>query len=314
MSDVPRSVRLALVAILGVALTAWAFWSEVRGSRQDPAPHIPVTAHDGQEAGPHLRGSPSEGAPLAEVIADDDADARQQRLERSLASGTRTRVLEALGEITRAGPDNAAFVGDVIALLKSEDPKITEAAANALVAIGTSAVEPLIEAINADAKRLGRTPPWSLSWAPLVMARIGAPAVEAVAGCLNHPTGYFWGLVTFSRMSKAGVDTTGAASQILEGLAPESEQGPLTFTIDAVEHLGTRAVDAVPRLIPLLEDSRPQVRLQAIAALGKIGPGASAALYDLERLQSGTPESSGTVKKALDTAISRIRGEEERPR
>ena len=183
MSSIPRPVRLALVAILGVALAVWAMWPAASGSRPAPAPRVPPTGNDGEEADPHLRGSPSEGAPPAVEIADADAedDARQRRLQRSLASGTQTRVLEALNEITRAGPDDAAFVGDVIVHLKSEDPKILRAAASALVAIGSSAVEPLIEAINADAERLGRTPPWALGWASWVMTRIGPAKSRSAA-------------------------------------------------------------------------------------------------------------------------------------
>lgn len=312
----PRRVRLATVALLGAALTTWAMWPWGRGSRQDAVAHVPLTADGGHEAGPHLRGSPPEGAPPAIEIADKDREsgARQSRIERSLASRTLARVLGALDEITHAPTDNVSIAGDVITLLTSGDRKIQEAAASALIAMGSSAVAPFIESINADARRLGRTPEWAFGWSSLVMARIGTPAVEAVAGCLNHPTGYFWGLATFSRIAKAGVDTAGATSQILEGLSQQSESGPLTFTVDAVEHLGSRAVDAVPRLIGLLEDSREQVRFRTIVALGKIGPGASAALYDLERLQSGTPEPSGNLKKALDAAILRIRGEEERAR
>jgi HEAT repeat protein len=70
--------------------------------------------------------------------------------------------------------------------------------------------------------------------------------------------------------------------------------------IQAIGHLGPKGAEAVPNLIPLLDDQERSVRILTAHALGKIGPDASLALPALRkqaRLRNAAEQS--TANRAI---------------
>ncbi|MGE0191713.1 MAG: HEAT repeat domain-containing protein [Planctomycetota bacterium] len=96
---------------------------------------------------------------------------------------------------------------------------------------------------------------------------------------------------------------------MIEGLRQVQEGDALVFVIEAVPALGRDAARAVPRLVELVADPRRRVRIEAVRALGRVGPDASVALTDLEHLRRAVPETEATMRGALNEAIAAIRGD-----
>jgi HEAT repeat protein len=233
-----------------------------------------------------------------------------ERLRDRLRSGDPPTVAEALAEVRALRTGGLALAEDVIRLLKADAFPVRRAAADALVSMGGEAAELLSIAIRAESERAGQPLVWALELAPSVMERIGSSAALPAARCLVHRYAYFVGAVALAQMADAEVDLSVAAPLAVEGLDPAVDAKRLSFALDAVSHLGSRAVEALPAMAVLLDDRRPEVRAKAVRALYDLGPAAAPALPHLERLLA-YPESAGGVPAGmLAAAIRRISGQE----
>lgn len=295
------------VLTVGLALLAFL---------RDPAPVTPEGSEVAERAADIdvedaivLEGrTPTE--PLAEALpaAPETEDAR---LRRVILVGDAKALIEALEAVAEQGPSAAGSIEQLIPLLSHADQAVAKAAADALVAIGEAAVDPIVERVVAafDERGSGAHGTWVMGWGPYVLTQIGAPAVVPVARRLGDAKTYFWAFVTFQSLARSGTQMTDATDVVLERLRSLEDGTQISFVIDAVPSLGRDASRAVPQLVAFLTDPRPQVRLDAVESLGKIGADASSALGDLEHMRERVDPSEGALTHALDEAIAKIRGD-----
>ncbi len=237
-------------------------------------------------------------------------EAMLERLRARLRSGDPPTIVAALVEVRALGTGGLALAEDVIRLLKAEAFPVRRAAADALVSMGGEAADLLSMTIRAESERAGQPLVWALELAPGVMERTGSSAALSAARCLVHRYAYFVGAVSLAQMADAEVDLSVAAPLVVKGLDPTVDATRLFFALDAVSHLGSRAVEALPAMTVLLDDRRPEVRAKAVRALHDLGPAAAPALPHLERLLA-YPESAGGVPAGiLAAAIRRISAQE----
>lgn len=309
-------VRRVVVALVLLA-AAGSIWSllDSREEHASKATHtgaaVPV---DPAEAAPSLQGSRAEGRSVAgaeSLIASPPSLQPLQDLRRRLGSADAESYPGVLREIERLGHAAAPLTEDLIRLLAHEDVQVCQASADALAAIGEPALAPLVAAVLREYARgaAGAHGSWAMAWGPYVLAKVGAPAVVPVAELLGHDDAYFWALQAIERLALLRVPLTSAIEVVLQRLREVNEPSRLTFVMHAVPRLGRDAARCVPLLVERLQDPRPQVQVEAVRTLGLIGPDASAALTELERLQLEVPEQAATTREALREAIARIRGE-----
>jgi HEAT repeat protein len=80
------------------------------------------------------------------------------------------------------------------------------------------------------------------------------------------------------------------------------------YALHQLAQLGPLAFQAVPAVIPMLQDSRPLVRYLAVEALGAMGPMAKEALPFLQgQQQDSDPVVRATVVEALSAIESEIK-------
>lgn len=192
-------------------------------------------------------------------------------------------------------------VAEHIAALKDEDWAIREEAATLLGGLkDPRAVCPLVSMLK-DRDRSVREA------AIGALTSIGAPSVEAVAGCLTDPE----------------LSVQEAASAVLASIADERVRDPLSRALKshdwivrmhAVKALGRiQDPQSVPALIPLLQDTVKAVREEVSSALASIGeaaiPGLLAALMHPEWLvRLHAVESLGKTKspQAVEPLLSAL--------
>jgi len=179
--------------------------------------------------------------------------------------------LQALTDLSSAGPDAKAAVARLEALLQDKDDDTRLAALTALVSIdpGNPRIAPAAMAF------LKHESPEK---------RIRAAELALQAGA-------------------AAPETAAAASALLEGTAKEVRLRACSL----LSRLGPAAKAAVPALARMLQDPERDVRIQAAETLGAIGPEATGAVAALA--ETVGRDGSGTVRMRSADALARIGAE-----
>lgn len=310
-----RSIVPVLVLVLGAAV---ALLGRYEFGSDAPVPTNSDHAGEVQEHGiqaeaPRLEGRGARpGTPQPSPASPAAGTDEVARLRLGLRTADAAGLARMLGEVKKRGPTAAGLIEDLIPLLAHEDPRVMHAAADALAAMGRAVVDPLMRAVLAEYEKrgsIGAHTSWAMSWGPYILSEVGEPAVVPVARALGHKDAYFFAKVAFDRLALLRAPMSAATDVVLERLGQVHGEDALAFVIEAVPALGRDAARVLPRLVDLLADPRRRVRIETVRALGRIGPGASVALTDLEHLRLGMPEAEATMRSALDEAIAAIRGD-----
>jgi hypothetical protein len=184
---------------------------------------------------------------------------------------------------------NGRSVDDLLNTVVNAEEKACLDAAYELAAMGELAVEPLMDALQADYG--DAAPTGEVSYGKLAaadrpeqirrnisyaLASIGAPAVPALVEAAGHPA---WWVrdAAVETLGDIGPDAADAVSVLLESLGDES----LQVRRHACEALGIAGQDgdeAVPGLVDSLGDPDEVIRRNAALALARIGPAAADAV------------------------------------
>ncbi len=184
--------------------------------------------------------------------------------------------IAALEIMAALGPKAQPAVGDLIALLDDGDPTVRGEAALALAAVGPEAAA----AVPALGKLLAaeNVDPETRFSAAYALGRIGAAARPAVE--------------LLKRLS-------GSADNVLATVA-------MWATLKIAPEDKSMFEDAIPALRKAVRNDREIVRLEAVVALGDIGPPAASAIPILEL--ASEDDSSRQVRAAAAEALRKIRG------
>ncbi|MGK5531902.1 HEAT repeat domain-containing protein [Streptomyces sp. URMC 129] len=161
----------------------------------------------------------------------------------------------------------------LIAEVASEDPSVRETARGELIALGATAVGPLLAALWDD------DAPVAWSEAAWLLRKIGQPALDPLADAISAaptPTA-----LRRARWAFTGLDVPGLGvyASALRHWHPQVRQS-------AAYVFQGRGRDALPEahlLLPLLADPVPEVREGAVWALREVGPGVLPLLRDVRR-------------------------------
>jgi HEAT repeat protein len=177
----------------------------------------------------------------------------------------------AASALSAIGPGATAAVPALSAALRDNDRSVREHAAAALGGIGPTAKEAvsMLIAILKD-ESVGKT-------AATALGQIGPGAKEALPS-LNT--------VVLQQYAKP---IWFAAALALQRIDPESKL-------------------AVPALISAVKDKNRQVRMEAVATLGEMGPAAKGAISALEEAVRIAGADQG-ARNAAESALKKIRGE-----
>jgi HEAT repeat protein len=206
------------------------------------------------------------------------------------------RRLSVLVTLLAPGCGGGADVDALIAQLGDADSNVRITAAAALGKLGAdaeAAVAPLQEALRDPHPEVRQASARSLG-------EIGAAAPDAVAALesalndedLRVQLAAAWALVKLDSAGRKYVPVLTATMKLGEG-----------GTIVAVGNLGSSADWAVPTLVELLSDQRPNTRRLAAEALGRIGPTGDA----VKALQQATQDADDRVRAAASAALSQQR-------
>jgi HEAT repeat protein len=222
-------------------------------------------------------GGPEINAPLVKVATTDTDLMVREVARRSLA---------------RIG---APAVNDVVAAMKSEDPGVRLAVAQALGAMGPEArasVGPLVELLKDKEDRIRVA-------AIVALGDIGPDSQGAVGPLVpllidRNEDVRRASLEAFGRI---GPQSAGAVPEIAKVLG----DNPLRLTaVRTLGLIGPNSGAAVPALLPLLKISDPETRRTVVEALGRIGPAAKPAVPDLLlALHSEFPNLRAVAAEAL---------------
>jgi len=171
--------------------------------------------------------------------------------------------------------DDQRAIGQLIQLLADKDWMVNQSAGKFLATIGSSAVNPLIGALE-------NSPQQGQAAAAESLAQIGVaaqPAVIALQPLLSHEQ------ATVATAASRALGQIGPAAlpTLLQELTRNHPQSrPLA--IEAIATMGPQAAAAVTALIKRLNHPDQQTRRLSIKALGAIGPAAQAAVPELVKL------------------------------
>jgi len=204
----------------------------------------------------------------------------------------RRHAVWALGKL---GPPARVAVPDLCAALRDPDPRTASGAAQSLGNLGpdaADAVPALIEAMCGTNIVLCRL-------AAKALSQIGESAIPTLIAHLYHRDPFVRGeaALAIGWIGAPAVDAVPALLEVAQRHLPLAKA-------TATPHSQRTPVTAVSPTPPP-SSSEDNSRLYAVQALGRIGPGAAAALPFLELLAG---ESVDPLRQAAITAIRQIRG------
>jgi HEAT repeat protein len=252
------------------------------------------------------------------------ADAKQ--LAAALSAGTPAERHAAADGLADLGYAAQEAVPQLIAALGSNDPELRWRAARALGVIGDAKAAPALRKQTADSETLVR------AQAIFALGRLRASDEESLKAIVERLSDQDAQVRRASiralRMIEAPRQTViplivkllndsdptiamRALSSIAEGgvevvpalTAALKERDARYWACVALGEIGPQAKAAVPGLIEVLSDDRPEVRLQATIALGEIGPDAKPAAGALVKLVNDPFES---VQASAIFALGRL--------
>jgi HEAT repeat protein len=118
------------------------------------------------------------------------------------------------------------------------------------------------------------------------------------------PTVRYWGVLGLSSQATQSKDPA-AAVAVLEPLLIDKAPGPRIAAAQALGLLG-RTDKSLPVLVAAMSEPQESVRIQAVAALEKLGPAARPAADTLQKARSDTSE---YVKRISERAAARLETE-----
>ena len=214
---------------------------------------------------------------MARVAPRASVPILQKALSEEYPAEVRWRAARALGRI---GPAAGSAVGSLIAALEDPQPEVRAYACFALGRIGgeaaRSGIPKLVERMtdeNSVVRRAAIDAIFALRPDPQVLMPLLVRALEDAD----------------PRIAVAALRTLADQGEEAVPLLVKALENPRSayWAALAVEELGPKAKSAVPALTRLLAHTEPEVRMQAILALGAIGEDAApAASHVADRLQN----------------------------
>jgi HEAT repeat protein len=206
-----------------------------------------------------------------------------------------------LWALAKINPDREQVVQyaveTMVANLADEDPKVRSAAARALADFEGHAdlVVPALVALLRDAD------PEVVGNALDALASIGPKIVDRVSDALKNPQLRHYATRLLYRMGpKAAEAVPALIAALQEDVTDDNDVAFRVETQMVLAAIGAAAAPAVPELIKSLASDHRETRGTACYALGKIGPGAEAAVDELQRCQQDLDASEcGPVLWAL---------------
>lgn len=284
---------------------------------------------------------------LVPRIQDDDRtpvdaiDALAAALQKDEAASVREAAAQALGRI---GPDARSAVGALGTAMKDKQPAVRAMAAETLGRMGPDAL-PAAPAL-AEALRDEKADEFTRRFAAIALGQLGTdasrdsvPALAVVLAAADAPATVR--SAAADAVGRLGPSAAGSADALATAVgdknlqvrrsavlalsklgdagrvgvpallqASEAEDRALRAQVYyALGELGGSSTDkVVPVLVKGLEDKVVDVRVAAVLALGKLGPGAAAAVPALTNLQR---DARPAVRDAVVEALKKIKGEKE---
>jgi len=121
----------------------------------------------------------------------------------------------------------------------------------------------------------------------------------------SDPSVRYWGaqgLAMYAQRVGSNVGGQAAAISELESLLKDKSPAPRIAAAEALCKVG-RADQGLPVVVAAMDDPQDSVRIQAVAALEKIGPAARPAI---SALQKATTDSSEYVKRISERSLSNL--------
>lgn len=204
----------------------------------------------------------------------------------------------------KLGPQAKPAMHDICQALKDEDARTAAGAAQALGSMGaeaTAAVPVLAEAMRGTNIVLCRL-------AAKALSQIGRPALATLVTHLKHHDPFVRGeaAVALGWMGPAAAAAVQPLIDLLRGGA-RPRKPPSTYASGLLGH-GTPTTPVAPPSPTAAENqSEEGTRLNAVTALGRIGPDAMTAL---PYLQDALTDHSEAVRRAAEVAVRQVQGVE----
>lgn len=222
-------------------------------------------------------------------------------LIRSLRSRMPTDRIRAAKDLGRLGSLARESLPTLVGLLRDDEAKVREAAAQAVGQMGPGALAALSGMLTHSDKYVRRNAVWAMS-------RLGVHAKPALAALCRglkdlDPRTASGAAQAIGNMGEAGADAIPALTEAMRGTN-------IVLCRLAGKALSQIGIPAVPALVTHLQHADPFVRGEAALAIGWIGPAAKAAIPYLTQIVRGreartlrdTPPPSGSLSrlKSLD--------------
>ncbi|MBW3597300.1 MAG: HEAT repeat domain-containing protein [Planctomycetes bacterium] len=285
--------RLALWACGGVftillSLNAQSAAQQSADTSRDAAALV-AQLHDQQKG-------PAAADQLVRVDPEIAVPALTEALSEDHALEVRWRAARALGRI---GPAAADAAGSLIAVLDDPAPEVRAYAAFALGRIGGEAAQGAVPTLvkqltdeNSTVRRAALDALFALRPDPQVVTPLLVQALEDAD----------------PRIAVASLRTLADRGESAVPLLVKSLESPKAayWAALALEELGPKAKTAVPALTKLLSHEEPEVRMQALLALGAVGNDAQPAAKHVIALLQNDPMTG--VRYAAAFALGKIGG------
>jgi peptidyl-prolyl cis-trans isomerase A (cyclophilin A) len=205
---------------------------------------------------------------------------------------------EAARRLGEQGAEARDRVEPLLALLDDEESWVAAEAARALVRIGAEE-----EHVPVLVRFLERTGPDVAPLVGEVLAGIGRPATAPLLKRLKKSDEPRLRVLLITTLGLLGRHAD-AAAPVLVDLVTDANPGVARRAGEALRRIGPWAVDYVPDLVDRLRFAQePRIRLAAAQTLGRIGPGAAAAIPHLREARA---EAKGALQQAAVEALRRI--------
>lgn len=208
------------------------------------------------------------------AVCQDSVDVR--KLSSDVTSKDKKTSLNAIDELAKLGPEAAPAVGSLIRALGDKDLEVRWHAARTLGAIGPDAAD----AVTALAKGLSDDAPSVRAYSAFALGRIGKPAESAVDKLIKNA---FDEELLVRRASLRAIRRIDPPQEKTMPLVLEIlEKGDMAVIMPALHTLAEEGKEAVPRLRKALKYEKAQN--WACIVLAEIGPDAAAAVPELTEL------------------------------
>ncbi|QEL20255.1 HEAT repeat domain-containing protein [Limnoglobus roseus] len=204
----------------------------------------------------------------------------------------------------KLGPQAKAVMGELCQALKDEDPRTAAGAAQAIGSMGAEAapaVPQLAEAMRGTNIVLCRL-------AAKALSQIGRPSLATLISHLKHHDPFVKGeaAVALGWMGPAAAAAVQPLTELLRG-SQMRKASPSQYA-SGLLGCGTPTTPVAPPS-PVAADNQTEegTRINAVTALGRIGPDAMTAL---PYLQDALTDASDSVRRAAEVAIRQVQGVE----